>query len=312
VDGLDPYGTAKVCSSRGGQPTAQAYVSQLRGVNNLGSLTRLDLLTGTWIDVQLGYGTTYSSVFNPFDDRLFVTTRLSAVNAPLRWFNPLVTLSVVDGQALPEYRSAVVSSFIPNALSRDAAVSNDGRYLYMEVENFDYDTAVNTGVIVPQGGALVVLDLSPSAFNEPQLTVMAIVPTCLGGGQVRVLPPRVGPGGVGFKKDLVAVTCDYQGSLVLYDHEREAVARFVGINQVTGRPLLGRQPFGIAVERIDPRRATVPVSSPDYSPSPCQVGRPCDRIYVGSFFDDWVNILELDPDEPQGAALVKRIGRGPP
>jgi hypothetical protein len=42
------------------------------------------------------------------------------------------------------------------------------------------------------------------------------------------------------------------------------------------------------------------------------VGRPCDRIYVGSFLDDVVNILELDPDEPQGATLVKRIGRGPP
>jgi hypothetical protein len=312
IAALDPYGTSKVCSTRGGQPTAQAYVSQLRGVNNLGALTRLDLLTGAWINLNLGFGTTYTSVFNPVDDRLFITTRLSAVSAPLRWFNPLVTLSVVDGQALPEYRTAVVSNFVPSALSRDAVVSNDGRYLYMAVENYDYDTAVNTGIIVAQGGALVVLDLAPSSFNEPQLTVMAIVPTCLGGGQVRVLPPRATADGTGFKKDLVAVTCDYQGALVLYDHEREAVVRFVGLNPATGRPVLGREPFGLAVERIDPRRATVPVPYADYAPSPCRVGRPCDRIYVGSFLDDVVNILELDPDEPQGATLVKRIGRGPP
>jgi hypothetical protein len=32
---------------------------------------------------------------------------------------------------------------------------------------------------------------------------------------------------------------------------------------------------------------------------------------VGSFLDNWVNILELDPDQPTGVALVKRIGGGP-
>jgi len=32
---------------------------------------------------------------------------------------------------------------------------------------------------------------------------------------------------------------------------------------------------------------------------------------VGSFIDDWINVLELDPDEPSRIALVKRIGTGP-
>ena len=34
-------------------------------------------------------------------------------------------------------------------------------------------------------------------------------------------------------------------------------------------------------------------------------------MYVGSFKDNWINILELVPDEPETVALVKRIGRGP-
>jgi hypothetical protein len=311
VQSLDPYGASKVCSLRHGVPTAQVYVSQLRGVNNLGALTRVDLLTGASIDLQLGFGTTYTGVFNPRDEQLFISSRIPSAEAPLRWFNPLVTLSTVNGQAVPEYRAAGMSRFVQNALSRDLAVSNDGRFLYMQVEFYDYDIAVNTGSIISQGGAMAVLDLAPTAFNEPRLALVGLVPTCLGGGQVRVLPQRRNPDGTQAKRDIVAVTCDYQGALLLYDDEKQAVVRYVGLDASTGRPVLGRQPFGLAVEPIDPARRTTPVDWPDYSPSPCGTGRPCNRIYVGSFLDYWVNILELDPDEPQNAALVKRIGRGP-
>jgi hypothetical protein len=311
VQSLDPYGATKVCSLRGGVPTAQVYVSQLRGVDNLGALTRLDLLTGESIELQLGFGTTYTGVFNPRDEQVFVTTRIGATSAPLRWFNPLVTLSTVNGQAVPEYRAATLNRFVPNALSRDAAVSNDGRFLYLEMEFYDYDIAVNTGAIVSQGGALAILDLAPTSFNEPRLALLGLVPTCLGGGQVRVLPQRRNPDGSQAKRDLVAITCDFQGTLIIYDDEKQAVVRYVGLDPTTGGPVLGREPFGLAVEPIDPARRTVPVDAPGYSPSPCTIGRPCNRIYVGSFLDYWVNILELDPDEPQKAALVKRIGRGP-
>jgi hypothetical protein len=212
---------------------------------------------------------------------------------------------------VPEYRAAGMSRFVQNALSRDLAVSNDGRFLYMQVEFYNVDIAVNTGSIISQGGAMAVLDLAPTAFNEPRLALVGLVPTCLGGGQVRVLPQRRNPDGTQAKRDIVAVTCDYQGALLLYDDEKQAVVRYVGLDASTGRPVLGRQPFGLAVEPIDPARRTTPVDWPDYSPSPCGTGRPCNRIYVGSFLDYWVNILELDPDEPQNAALVKRIGRGP-
>lgn len=308
IQSLDPYGVTKVCSERGGEARAQAYLTQLRGVNGIGQLTRLDLLTGEQVELTVGYGTTYTTAYNPYDERLFVSSH-SGITAPLRWFNPLVSLSVVDGYTIPDYRSTVFSGLVPNALTRDMAVSNDGRYLYVVLDLYDYDTAVNTGVVVTQGGALAVLDLSPSAFNEPSLGVVRLVPTCFGGGQIRVLPQRRDASGAQKKRDLVAITCDYQGSLLLYDDEVGAVVRYLGLNPATGKPILGRQPFGIAVEPIDPRRRTIPVSSTDYAPSPCTVGRSCDRIYVGSFIDYWVNILELDPDEPRTVALVKRIGR---
>jgi hypothetical protein len=89
------------------------------------------------------------------------------------------------------------------------------------------------------------------------------------------------------------------------------VVKYVGLDTDTGLPALGRMPFGLAVEPIDPRRATVPVQSPLYEDSPCGAGPSCQRIYVGSFLNHWINVLELDPDKPNEVALVKRIGRGP-
>jgi len=32
---------------------------------------------------------------------------------------------------------------------------------------------------------------------------------------------------------------------------------------------------------------------------------------VASFLDNWINVIELDPDQPSQVSLVKRIGRGP-
>jgi hypothetical protein len=87
--------------------------------------------------------------------------------------------------------------------------------------------------------------------------------------------------------------------------------RYVGLDPSTGMPVLGLSPFGLAVEPIDARRATTPVQGSGYDPSPCTPGGDCQRIYVASFIENWVNVLELDPDRPAQVSLVKRIGRGP-
>ena len=41
---------------------------------------------------------------------------------------------------------------------------------------------------------------------------------------------------------------------------------------------------------------------------PGLTGPSCIRIYVASFRDGWVNVVELDPALPGSAEIVKRIG----
>lgn len=298
---LDPYGVTIVCSSRSGTPVADAYFTHLQSANGLGWVSRLDLRTGAVVALGLGYDLTYTTAYDPDKDWLFVSTRFGAGTAPIRWFQPLMPASTVEGSegfAFPAFRQVSVNSIVRGGLTRDQALSNDRRLLFVALELFDYDQFAATGAIYTQAGALAIFDLDPDAFNQPRMSLVGLVPTCLGSGQVRVLPTRPG------KRDLVAVTCDVEGSLALYDHEIGKVVRYVSLDTTTGAPQLGRMPFGLAVEAVDGARAAGPAS-------PCLPGRPCDRIYVGAFYANLVNILELDPDDPTGAELVKRIGGFP-
>lgn len=305
INRIDPYGVSIACTDSAGFPAAYAYVSHLLAANNLGWLTRLDLLAPVDpVGLVLGFEGTYTTLFDPRQDLLYVSS-FNAVNAQFRWFNPLVTAAEVDGFLVPDYRGPLFSAFLPGAVARDMALSSDGRLLYVSVQLYDLTLAINTGSILTLGGAIAVFDLTPTAFAEPRMALLGLERTCVGAGQLRRLPSRPG------KPDLFAITCDTEGALAIYDADARSVVRTIGLDPDSGLPVLGLQPFGIAVEPIDPRRATVPVQSSPYSPSPCAPGQDCQRIYVGSFYQHWVNILELDPDRPSEIALVKRIGSGP-
>jgi hypothetical protein len=307
IQRLDPYGVSVACSADAPTPVAYAFVSHLQATNNLGWLTRANLQTGAEADVLglvLGSNATYASVYDPTSDLVFVSAS-AAVNAQFRWFNPLVTVSTVDGFSVPDYSGPFFSNFMPGAVARDMALSSDGTKLYVTVQLYDLTLAVQTGAFFTQGGALAVFDLSQTAFAEPRMALLGVERTCIGAGQIRRLPSRSG------KPDLFAITCDLEGALAIYDSGAQTVVKYVGLDPDTGLPALGRLPFGLAVEPIDPRRATVPVQSPLYDDSPCGAGPSCQRIYVGSFLNHWINVLELDPDKPNEVALVKRIGRGP-
>ena len=305
IDRLDPYGVSVACSDSAGFPVAYAYVSHLMAANNLGWLSRLDLLSPVDpVGLVLGFEGTYSSIFDRVNDRLFVTSSIS-LDQQFRWFNPLVTASEVNGFAVPDYAAAYFSTLLTGAAARDMAVSSDGLTLYVTVDLIDTQAAAMSGALFSQGGAVAVFDLSPSSFGEPRMALQGLVRTCLGVGQIRRLPARPG------KPDLLAVTCDVEGALAILDTRSRTVVRYVGLDAGTGLPVLGRSPFGVAVEPVDPARAIVDVAGSAYEPSPCVQGGDCHRIYVASFLDNWVNILELDPDRPTEAALVKRIGRGP-
>jgi len=306
VQRLDPYGISIACSERGGAPSAFAFVSHLLSANNFGWLSRVNLLRDDDVlGLLLGQDSTYTSIHDKAKDLVFVSTSVGLVNATFRWFNPLVTPLAFDGFAIPDFARPTFSSLLPGATARDMALSSDGRFLYVTVQIYDLSVALQTGVIISQGGALAIFDLAPTALAEPRLALLGVTRTCRGAGQIRRLPARPG------KADLFAITCDLEGALAIFDSDAHTVVRYIGLDPVTGLPVLGRQPFGLAVEPIDPARAIVPVPGEGYEPSPCVPGRACDRIYVGSFLDNWVNILEMDPDQPNQVALVKRIGRGP-
>jgi hypothetical protein len=294
VQYLDPYGVTVVCGSPGGLPEAYAYVTHLRGVNNQGWVSRLDLRTGEVLPLAVGAGSTYTSALDARTGKLFVSTRL-AVGNTLRWFDARPPPPVLADIGYPAVSELPVSGIITGGLTRDLAVSSDGRFLYVSLQLFDSQVFATTGQIVTQGGALAAFDLTPTPLNQPRLGLFRLASTCFGAGQLRVLPPRPGKG------DLIAVSCDVEGAMAIYDAEVEKVVRYVGLDPVLGTPEFGRMPFGLAVERIDPSRAVAPAS-------PCRPGRACDRIYVASFEQNLVNVVELDPDEPTGAELVKRIG----
>jgi hypothetical protein len=303
---LDPYGVSTVCSDRSGIPVAHAYVSHLMSANNLGYLSRMSLVEdGTGLQpLVLGSDSTYTSVFDRINDRLFVSSSVS-INPQFRWFNPLVTASDVDGFLVPDYAGTVFSSFLTGAVARDMAISKDGARLYVSVLLYDLTLAIQTGILYTQGGAVASFDLTPNALGEPTMALRGLARTCLGAGQIRRLPVRDGA------PDLFAVSCDVEGALAIFDSESHTVVQYIGHDPRSGLPVLGRFPFGLAVEPIDPRRATVQPPGSTYPPSPCIGQLACTRIYVGSFLDNWVNVLELDPDRPSQTALVKRIGSGP-
>lgn len=305
IDRLDPYGVSMACSAASGVPEAFAFVSHLAASNNLGWLTRVNLLDDADVTgLVLGSNATYTSIFNALDDRVFVSSSIS-IDAQFRWFNPLVTPSTVDGFLVPNYSGPAFSSFLPGAVARDMALSSDGTRLYVTVQVYDLTLALQTGAFFAQGGALAIFDLTETAFAEPRMALLGVERTCLGTGQIRRLPLRPG------KPDLFAITCDVEGSLAIYDSDARKVVRYVGLDPGTGLPVLGLSPFGLAVEPIDPGRATPFNPLLPYDPSPCVAGRECHRIYVGSFIDNWINVLEMDPDQPTEVALVKRIGTGP-
>ncbi len=288
-DAYDPYGVAVVCAQMGGVSVAAAYVTHLRAPNNYGWVTQLDLRDLSRVDIFMGLGSTYTSTAyaTPSLTRLYVSTRLlTATVVPLKWFNPLEVTANGVNIGLHD-----VATVVTGALTRKMAISSDGTRGYLMLDLFDFDQFQSTGAYLPTGSALAVYDITETAFGQPRMAFLRLVPTGVGEGDIKVLAR---PG----ERDLVALTCNTEGSLIFYDDEVGAVVYRMGLDQATGKPLLGRQPFGLAAE---PRGGA--------GQGACLSGAgPCTRLYVASFDQSWVSVVELNPAEPSRAVVVKRIG----
>jgi hypothetical protein len=296
----DPYGVTLAClpaTPAAPAPQLLAYVGYLRAQASAGVLTRVDLAASppATAHVDVSAGTASSAAFDAVTQRLYVTTRFIGVgSSPLRWLdlaapgNP-ATIIDLDAQIRGnEMRGIALSTFDPARPRRG----------YLPLRLYDFDLAATIGRPPNDvGAALAVLDLSDSPGLPATAKLLRVVPLERGASEVRVIA-RAG------KRDLVAVTSTDDGVLTLYDDESEAVARVFGrcgtrgVGDAApcrpgtddGRPALGQQPFGLAVEQ--------PYSAPGAP------GVALARLYVGSFDRSWVNVIEIDPANPSSSTVA--------
>ncbi|HET9595729.1 MAG TPA: hypothetical protein VFP65_09125 [Anaeromyxobacteraceae bacterium] len=312
----DPFGVTVACGSfppsagLAPQPRRDAWVTYLRAPQSLGWLTRVDLdvhapLAGN-TDVNIGRVSTHSSAYDPSTTRLYVSPRFdtNASSAPLRSlqlgrFDLSDTSTGTFGGALQAIDlTSVLRGAEPRglALSRGPRAPGTAPRLFMGLRVFDATLASQLGVR-PSGdlaGALVAFDTvtGPDEAITPRFA--AILPIDRGATVVRTVE-RLATATEPAKRDLVFATATDDSSLLVYDDEVGKVAQVIAFCQPTendptpgpcqaGRPRLGLQPFGLAVEA----RAADALHPAPYV-----------RVYVGSFDRNWVNILDMDPANPQ-------------
>jgi hypothetical protein len=287
----DPYGVQIACrevfdTANPAQPAVEsfAYVSHLRAPQNKGWLSKLDLSTGALSLVDLGPSPPHSFAWDAARARLYVTGRFGVIDlAALRWLDPLFAPDLVH-----------VANFgfdVRGAELRSMALSSDGTRAYVAMRLFNRDLASSTGVRLPDvAGALAVIDLVESVVGAPEARILRLVPVGVGPNQVAVLPRTDG------RRDVVAITNTDEGTVVLYDDASQAIATVLGTPGATlpasfptdGKPLFGKQPFGLASEPRGPATR---------------------RLYVGSFDRGHISVLDVDLDQPSKVAWVSRFGR---
>ncbi len=299
----DPYGVTVACGNfpvaQGEPPTPRqlAFVTYLRTPGGEGWLSQLDLADPgaprRELDFQIS--PTHSTVFDPVTTRLFVTSRFAGVGfSPLRWIE----------LATPDRLPTTVNLFdvVRGAELRGLALSTDRTRAYAALRIYDVDLATSIGGRPSNdlAGALAVLDLTPLPGGPPSARVLRVVPLDKGATEVRVIPRPPAAAGAEQPRDLVAVTSGDDATVTIYDDQAGAIVKVFATCGVgpagasgaptpcdPGNPLLGRQPFGLAVE---PRANGL------------------QRLYVGSFDRSWVNVIDLDPARPESAPVLRADG----
>jgi hypothetical protein len=308
----DPYGVTVACGDFG----QFAFVTYLRTPNAEGQLSKIDLTTGARTQIDLGAGTptgtsiapAHSTVFDPVSTRLYVTEEFGENSfSPFRWFSV----------AAPETpaNSVDLFSFIRGAEIRGMALSSDGAAGqtpsrgYLALRIYDADTAATTGVrpLGDVAGALAIMDLTQGPNGQPAASLVNLVPIDRGASQIRIVPridpqtgkQRIDPSSGNPLRDLVAISCTDDNTVVLYDDDTGSVAQVFDVCGAgpgptapppcdPGNPLTGKQPFGLATETLSSGHV---------------------RLYVGSFDRSWVNVIEIDPLNPAAAPVSwTRIG----
>jgi hypothetical protein len=286
----DPYGVAVACRPVAGGIEATAYVSHLRVPQEIGYLSRLDLVANALSTLSVNVSPVSSFAWDTKNQRLFFTGRFGALDlAALRWIDPAFSETLVHEQNFgtdvrgSELRSIALSS--PGAGGPNAAPR-----AYIAVRLFNRDVVTSVGVRPADvSGALAVVDLTDLGAG-PTARLVRLVPVGVGPNQVIVMPRGDG------RRDVVAISNTDEGTLVLYDDDTGGIAAVVGTVganldgdpfKATVKRTFGRQPFGLASEAK---------------------GASSRRIYVGSFDRGFVTALDVDLNSPSSVSFVRRFG----
>jgi hypothetical protein len=286
----DPLAVAVACG--GGR--ARAFVGYLATQSGAAVVTELDLSSGVRRTATLGAGPVRAFAYDRDRDRLYVVGLATGAPTPLRWID-LAGCTV--GASLGSEACTVGEAAIPSPASgvelRSIALANPAvpgtprapgvpLRAYATARLYDLPSASAAGARTTDlGGVLLVLDLVETSAGRVEPRVVWTWPIGRGAQEVRVLPPRAG------RRDVVAALSVSDGVLWIYDDETRSVAAFgreAAAPGATGAPVLGHDPFGLAVD-------------------PAPVGSAA-RVWVGSYRDGFVTPVDVPLDAPDQASFA--------
>jgi hypothetical protein len=283
-------GRARVFSGYLTTPAGSAFV------------TELDLQTFALRALAVGPGPVRGLAYDRDRDRLFLAGLATANPTPLRWIDlagcTIGALPGVGGCTIGEaflgtpgsgleLRSIAFANPVTPGVPRPAGVPLRA---YVTGRLYDLPTAATAGARTTDfGGVIMVLDLVEDALGGITPQVVWIEPIGRGAQDIRVLPrctdPVCPPNWTATdatrRRDVVAAVSVDAGELTIFDDETHSVAVF-RTDDLTGAPVLGHQPFGLAVD-------------------PEVVGTRS-RVWVGSYGDGFVTPIEVPLDAPDHAS----------
>jgi hypothetical protein len=307
----DPFSVTVACRSDGQR--RRAYVGYLRtpyvvfpsGLtvpSGVAWLTELDLddLAGPHRDFPMGSGPVIAAAYDGLTDRLFAVGRAAGPSAPVFVVSLRNCAPSDTSCGPPPYVTIELAGVVRGADLSGIALSNPqpglARRAYVTARIYDADLALQTGVRPAGdiGGVLLVLDLTENSNGIPSMRLINLVDVGTGPGQVTVLPVRP-PDGATPRRDLVVLTNTAEGLLTVYDDDLGGVVRVFALDEYSGQPLAGRSPYALAVEPALLGTSTDPTA----------------RVYVGSFSQNMVSLVDVPVLTPGASTLYTGSGTTP-
>jgi hypothetical protein len=298
----DPFAVGLAC----GDGVAKAFVGYLRTAAGQAILTQIDLTRTdlsadgavqhagfTGIGGQIEIGQVRGIAYDASRKRLYLTRTASGSSTSLRWVDlandcRIDKIGEVGGCRTGTTRSGAVPAGLELrgiALS-STAVSGAPRRAYLSARIYDPVAAATAGVrIGDYDGLLLVVDLAEDLGGSLDFRIVDQIAIGYGASDVRVLPPRAG------KRDVVAALAADDGVLWIYDDETGGRVA-LGRDPVTGAPLVGHVPSGLAVDPVALAGSAGEVA----------------RVYVGSFRENFVTPIDVPLDAPENACLITSGG----